>query len=466
MRFVFGYNRNNSISLLYLAPNAMNTRINRRRTPVVMIHQHTKEPLRRFCLLLLLSVLHVLVLASLSQVHNPFTSAFSSSSLSLSALSLLPNQERLITTNSNTNTARVRILSSLPSESILLLRLSASSSDATETDDFEWKDAWDSNTNNDDDDNNIWATFEPSPEDEDDDDDTSSSTMDETAGDDNNTTTTVELQDDSELWLDTLAALSAEEMEFNAKENDRADKVRQMQEWGFDDETVKNTFGVEVDDTKETKNEVQGMKEYRQQSVYDWEEYDEDLTLVESHTKVAVDEDTKEPIRQQMVYVDEHACIGCTNCAMVAQSTFFMEEEHGRARVFQQWGDDDETVAIAIETCPVDCIHYIPYQELVALEIDRRSQSINFKARLVNQGEAAHMAYAGGGQGGYTAPQQISGNFGSRCNNCPTRGCKNCPMFGVGKNPEFEKKEQVRKAKLEKKKLLTKRKEQNKSIDL
>jgi hypothetical protein len=24
---------------------------------------------------------------------------------------------------------------------------------------------------------------------------------------------------------------------------------------------------------------------------------------------------------------------------MIAQSTFFMDEEHGRARVFQQWGD-------------------------------------------------------------------------------------------------------------------------------
>jgi ferredoxin len=35
---------------------------------------------------------------------------------------------------------------------------------------------------------------------------------------------------------------------------------------------------------------------------------------------------------------------------MIAQSTFFMDDEHGRARVFQQWGDDDETVQIAIET--------------------------------------------------------------------------------------------------------------------
>ncbi len=49
--------------------------------------------------------------------------------------------------------------------------------------------------------------------------------------------------------------------------------------------------------------------------------------------------------------------ISNTNHNKVAQSTFFMEPEHGRARVFQQWGDDEETVQIAIETCPVDCIH-------------------------------------------------------------------------------------------------------------
>eukprot|EP00536_Pseudo-nitzschia_multiseries_P016756 jgi/Psemu1/313527/fgenesh1_kg.1225_\ len=165
-----------------------------------------------------------------------------------------------------------------------------------------------------------------------------------------------------------------------------------------------------------------------------------------------------------MVYVDEHACIGCTNCAMVAQSTFFMEEEHGRARVFNQWGDDDETVAIAIETCPVDCIHYVPYEELVRLEVDRRGQNINFKARFVNQGEAGNLATVGAMA--YTAPQDISSNASSRCNNCPSRGCKNCPMFGVGKNPEFEKREKQRKARLERNRLMKQREEESKSADL
>jgi ferredoxin len=35
-----------------------------------------------------------------------------------------------------------------------------------------------------------------------------------------------------------------------------------------------------------------------------------------------------------------------------------MEDYMGRARVFQQWGDDQETVEIAIETCPVGKITF------------------------------------------------------------------------------------------------------------
>ena len=142
-----------------------------------------------------------------------------------------------------------------------------------------------------------------------------------------------------------------------------------------------------------------------------------------------------------------------------------MDDEHGRARVFQQWGDSEETIQVAIETCPVDCIHYVPYDELVRLEKDRRGQNINAKARLVNQGEYAHMA-GGTGSNGFTAPQEISGNTGSRCNNCPSRGCKTCPMFGVGKNPEYERKERERKARIERNRLKRQREEESKSVDL
>ena len=259
-------------------------------------------------------------------------------------------------------------------------------------------------------------------------------------------------EDDGEAWLDQLAQITADEIEFIDTETERADMQRQMMERGFSSGAIEATLGLATDDALE-------------REIFDNEALDglvdddmsmdlEDLKTVESHSRVELDEETNEPIRTQMVYVDEHTCIGCTNCAQVAQSTFFMEDDLGRARVFQQWGDDEETIQVAIETCPVDCIHYVPYEELKRLEIDRRGQNINFKARLVNQGEyGGGTSHNVGGGVQFTAPQQISGNMGTRCNNCPSRGCKNCPMYGIGKNPEFERREKERKRKREERKL-------------
>jgi ferredoxin len=267
---------------------------------------------------------------------------------------------------------------------------------------------------------------------------------------------------EAEAWLDAIQSLTADEVNFNIKEADRADKMRQMVGWGFDKTTIEYTLGVAMDNSTEVKDELEGMQAYREASY--WETVD--LEKVESHTTVDLDEDTGIPVRSQMVYVDEHTCIGCTNCAMIAQSTFFMHSEHGRARVFQQWGDDDETIQIAIETCPVDCIHYIPYPELVDLEKDRRGQNINFKGRLVSQGENGNsMSHLIGG-GMFTAPQKISGNQSARCNNCPSRGCKSCPMYGVGDNPAFKEREAARVAKRAKKQLLAQRELEEKSVEL
>lgn len=311
-------------------------------------------------------------------------------------------------------------------------------------------------------DGSFWSSFEPSNS-MTDDNNNGSLTDDTTMKQQKSANILLDEDSVADAWLETLASLSAEEVQFNIKEADRADKVRQMQEWGFTSETISNTLGVAMDISLEAAADVKGMQDYREQSYLE----EIDLQQVESHTRVPIDEETGEPIRSQMVYVDEHTCIGCTNCAMIAQSTFFMHSEHGRARVFQQWGDDDETIQIAIETCPVDCIHYVPYEELVALEVERRDQNINFKARLVSQAEYGNsLSHRVGGPNVFTAPQRISGNMGARCNNCPTRGCRNCPMYGVGKNPEYERKEKERKERLAKKRLLEERENAKKSADL
>ena len=73
-------------------------------------------------------------------------------------------------------------------------------------------------------------------------------------------------------------------------------------------------------------------------------------------------------LREKAVWVDERKCIGCTYCSSVATNTFAMEPEQGRARAFRQDGDSDELIQEAIDTCPVDCIDWVSFEELIKLE--------------------------------------------------------------------------------------------------
>ncbi|MCU0569748.1 MAG: ferredoxin [Oculatellaceae cyanobacterium Prado106] len=81
-------------------------------------------------------------------------------------------------------------------------------------------------------------------------------------------------------------------------------------------------------------------------------------------------------VRQKGVYVDEVTCIGCKHCAHVARNTFYIEPDYGRSRVLRQDGDSEEVVQEAIDTCPVDCIHWVDYTELRKLEDERKYQVI------------------------------------------------------------------------------------------
>jgi ferredoxin len=77
------------------------------------------------------------------------------------------------------------------------------------------------------------------------------------------------------------------------------------------------------------------------------------------------------PAQASFVYVDESTCIGCTWCADVARNTFYVEPEGGKGRVHTQGNDNASTIDEAIATCPIDCIHHVPWEELVALENKR-----------------------------------------------------------------------------------------------
>ena len=69
-------------------------------------------------------------------------------------------------------------------------------------------------------------------------------------------------------------------------------------------------------------------------------------------------------LREKAVWVDEAVCIGCRYCAHVATNTFIIEPHLGRSRAIRQDGDSVERIQEAIETCPVDCIHWAAFDDL------------------------------------------------------------------------------------------------------
>jgi ferredoxin len=94
-------------------------------------------------------------------------------------------------------------------------------------------------------------------------------------------------------------------------------------------------------------------------------------------------------LRQKGVYVDEITCIGCLHCAHVARNTFYIEPDYGRSRVIRQDGDVEDVIQEAIDTCPVDCIHWVDYTELKKLEEERKYQVIPVVGYPVEQAVAA-----------------------------------------------------------------------------
>ncbi|XP_024987286.1 chaperone protein dnaJ C76, chloroplastic isoform X1 [Cynara cardunculus var. scolymus] len=89
------------------------------------------------------------------------------------------------------------------------------------------------------------------------------------------------------------------------------------------------------------------------------------------------------------VFVDEFSCIGCKNCANVASDVFSIEEDFGRARACNQHGNPD-LVQQAIESCPVDCIHWTSAAQLSLLEDEmRRVERVNVALMLAGMGSSA-----------------------------------------------------------------------------
>ncbi len=99
-------------------------------------------------------------------------------------------------------------------------------------------------------------------------------------------------------------------------------------------------------------------------------------------------------LRQKGVYVDEITCIGCKHCAHVARNTFYIEPDYGRSRVVSQDSDAEDMIQEAIDTCPVDCIHWLDYTELKQREEDRKYQVVPVAGFSIDHGAVRRQAKA------------------------------------------------------------------------
>ncbi len=81
-------------------------------------------------------------------------------------------------------------------------------------------------------------------------------------------------------------------------------------------------------------------------------------------------------LAEKAVWVDEAVCIGCRYCAHVACNTFIIEPHLGRSRAVRQDGDSSARIQEAIETCPVDCIHWVAFDDLKGLQAQLDSQEL------------------------------------------------------------------------------------------
>ena len=58
------------------------------------------------------------------------------------------------------------------------------------------------------------------------------------------------------------------------------------------------------------------------------------------------------------VYIDEEECIGCGTCEDLCEEVFKLNEETDKAEVIKPEGGPEDLIQEAIDSCPVECIHW------------------------------------------------------------------------------------------------------------
>jgi ferredoxin len=58
------------------------------------------------------------------------------------------------------------------------------------------------------------------------------------------------------------------------------------------------------------------------------------------------------------VLIETEECIGCESCVELCPDVFGFDEETEKAFVIQAEGGPEDCIDEAIDTCPVECIHW------------------------------------------------------------------------------------------------------------
>jgi len=58
------------------------------------------------------------------------------------------------------------------------------------------------------------------------------------------------------------------------------------------------------------------------------------------------------------VFIEEEECIGCGTCEEMCEEVFRLNEETEKAEVIMPEGGPEDLIQEAIDSCPVECIHW------------------------------------------------------------------------------------------------------------
>jgi len=204
---------------------------------------------------------------------------------------------------------------------------------------------------------------------------------------------------------------------------------------------MKSKYSDYYESTPSSWNEKETMDECE---ISDLKSYDDKKS--KSHELVEMANDGKTPLYifdGDFVFIDEDSCVGCRKCETICPSSFLMLDD-GRARTFQQQNGND--VKSAIESCPVNCMHRVSFDELKQLETVRDHGDGRSDHRYLGKHTAENIIplHVAGMDSDRNRKSSWYHYVKQKCymsKDCPKKGCYACPNYSnAGDNPYWKQK--------------------------